>query len=79
MQSVNDFPYVMNFRWWRNGKLLQKQLGFLSLNQAKMQVINVSKVCIDNKCEWLGEIFPRLGLPIVQGSPLGLKHHKDLF
>jgi hypothetical protein len=39
----------------------------------------VSKVCIDNKCEWLGEIFPRLGLPIVQGSPLGLKHHKDLF
>jgi len=79
MQSASDFPYIINFRWWRKGQLFQKQVGFRMLNRARMQVSKVAKICADNKCDWLAEIFPRFGKPIVQGSQLGLKHYRDLF
>ena len=79
MQALTDFPYIMNFRWWRNGKLFQRQIGFFSLQNAKEQAGNVASVCAQNKCDWLSEIFPYLGEPVVTGSAFGLKHHKTLF
>ena len=80
-----EIEAVLNFRYWhpdKDGKpkLWQKQLDLRCINQAQAKALEWAKVCSKSNVEWLAEVFPRLGDPIVLGSKFGLTHHrKDLF
>ena len=80
MNGDGEIPYVVNFRYWVGGKLLQLQSNERTLGSAMARISNASAAARANGNEWLGEIFPRLGSVIIQGSPAGLQHHReDLF
>jgi hypothetical protein len=76
---MNRSRCVIIFRYWRNGKLFQLQADVKSTAVGIKVAHDTSKKCEVEKVEWLAEVLPLFGEPIVTGTRFGLQHHKSLF
>jgi hypothetical protein len=67
------------FRYWRNHKLFQLVADVESVAAAIRVAHATSKKCEAERIEWLAEILPLFGEPIISGSRYGIEHQKTLF
>jgi hypothetical protein len=77
--SDQNCPCAIVFRYWRNGRLNQLKADCSSIAGAKNVADLTAKECRAKGLDWLAEILPYLGEPIVSGSRFGLEHRRDLF
>jgi len=72
-------PCTIIFRYWRKGKLFQLQADVKSTAIGIKVAHDTSKKCEVENVDWLAEVLPLFGEPIITGTRFGLKHQKSLF
>ena len=76
---MNRSSCMIVFRYWRKGKLFQLEANVASVAAGMRVAHSTSKKCEGERIEWLAEVLPLFGDPIVTGTRFGLEHQKTLF
>jgi hypothetical protein len=77
--AENGCACTIVFRYWRNFKLYQLIADVKSVAAGIRVAHNTSKKCEEEKIDWLAEVLPLFGEPIISGTRFGLQHRKTLF
>lgn len=74
-----NFPCSIIFRYWRKGKMQQLQADIKTVATAIRVAHSTGKKCDEENIDWVAEILPFAGEPIVYGTRFGIEHQKTLF